>query len=50
MKEYRIILAEDHVLFRRLVCQELNNAEGLKVVSQDIRFIKTGGRTKNLLY
>ena len=34
MKEYRIILAEDHVLFRRLVCQELNNAEGLKVVGE----------------
>ena len=34
MKEYQIILAEDHVLFRRLVCQELNNAEGLKVVGE----------------
>jgi DNA-binding NarL/FixJ family response regulator len=34
MEDYRIILAEDHVLFRRLVRQELNNADGLTVVGE----------------
>jgi len=34
MNDYRIILAEDHVVFRRLLRQELENAEGLTVLGE----------------
>ena len=34
MNDYRIILAEDHVVFRRLLRQELENADGLTVVGE----------------
>ena len=34
MNDYRIILAEDHVAFRRLLRQELENADGLAVVGE----------------
>jgi DNA-binding NarL/FixJ family response regulator len=34
MNDYRIILAEDHVVFRRLLRQELENSDGLTVVGE----------------
>ena len=34
MNDYRIILAEDHVIFRRLLRQELESADGLTVVGE----------------
>ena len=34
MNDYRIILAEDHVIFRRLLRRELENVDGLKVVGE----------------
>jgi two-component system invasion response regulator UvrY len=34
MNDYRIILAEDHAVFRRLLRQELERVDGLKVVGE----------------